>query len=144
MKKKIIISIASCILLIIIALGVSYSFYSGKVNFVNQTGTLIQSAKYELIYTGIEEIDAADMLPGDSFTKTFSVENTYKDTLNYNVYIENVFSEFNDDLVYTILDEDNNVIVEETPLPKTTNGKAYLMKNVPINSKDKLNYKLKV
>ncbi len=144
MKKKIIISIVSCIFLIIIALGVSYSFYSGKVNFINQTGTLIQSAKYELIYTGIEEIDATDMMPGDSFTKTFSVENTYKDTLNYNVYIENVFSEFNDDLVYTILDEENNVIVEETPLPKTTNGKAYLMKNEPINSKTKLNYKLKV
>ena len=144
MNKKIIITLVAIFLIAIITFGVSYSFYSGKVEIFNQTGTVIQSAKYQLIYTGESEINANNMIPGDSYTKTFSVENTNKSALIYNIYIENVYSEFNDDLVYSILDENNNVVVAETPLPKTTETKAYLMKNKTIESGEKINYILKV
>ena len=95
------------------------------------------------ILTGVSEINANSMIPGDSFTKTFSVENTSNRAVTYNIYMQNITNEFNEDLVYTLSD-DNGVVVKEKALPTTNTGKSYLKTNIEIEAGVTKNYTLKV
>ena len=109
-KKKVVIPILASILTLGILTGVSYAYFNAKINEVNKTETVIKSNELGLTFTGVSEINASSMIPGDSFTKTFSVENTSNRAVDFNVYMQNITNEFNEDLVYTLTD-DNGVVV---------------------------------
>ena len=136
MKNKIILSILLGLITLLILIGVSYSFYTANVKELNQTETVIKTKKLSLIYTGGQEISVGNIIPGDSFTKTFTVENTSDTVTTYNIYLENVTNEFNEDLVYVLKDE-TGVVVDETPLPITKAGKTYILTDISID-KDKI------
>ena len=121
----------------------TYAFYSANVKTTNQTQTVIKAAELNLIFTGTNEIVAESIIPGDSFTKTFTVENTADAAATYNIYLEEITNGFNNDLVYILLDE-NGTVVEEKPLPKTTEGKVYIQTDINIDGKQKKEYTLKV
>jgi uncharacterized repeat protein (TIGR02543 family) len=144
MKKKIILLITFCVVFLTLIISISYAMFSAKVTYVNQETTVIKAAELNLIYTGIKEITAENIIPGDSFTKEFSVENKTGKTTNFNIYVENVKNEFNEDLVYSIIDEDGNILVNEKSLPETTEGKAYLLRNAEIADKAVVNYTIKI
>src|SRR5574344_470170 len=131
MKKKIVLIVASIFVVVALVAGVTYAFYSANVNRINESQTVVKTNKLTLIYTGGQEINVSDIIPGDSFTKTFTVENTSNIAVDYNIYLENITNEFNEDLVYTLSDETGNVI-EETVLPVSNTGKEYLMASINI------------
>jgi len=83
------------------------------------------------------------MIPGDSFTKTFTVENTSTVKASYNIYMEGITNEFNEDLVYVLSDE-TGTVVAKTPLPTTNAGKTYLLENIEIESGVTKSYTLKI
>ena len=85
MKKKVIIPVIASLVTVLVLSGVSYAFYSAKIKENNKTETVIKSNELNLIFTGTNEITANNMIPGDSFTKTFTVENTSNRAVDYNI-----------------------------------------------------------
>ena len=142
-KKKMIIPIVASILTLVILTGVSYAYFNAKITENNKTKTIIKSNELGLTFTGVSEITANSMIPGDSFTKTFTVENTSNRAVDYNIYMENITNEFNEDLVYTLEDTTGSVI-SETPLPVTNKDKTYLKTKVSIETKTTKTYTLKI
>ena len=143
MKKKVIIPVIASLVTVLVLSGVSYAFYSAKIKENNKTETVIKSNELNLIFTGTNEITANNMIPGDSFTKTFTVENTSNRAVDYNIYMENITNEFNEDLVYTLEDETGSVI-SETQLPVTNKDKSYLKTKVSIEANTTKTYTLKI
>ncbi len=142
-KKKVIVPIVAGVATLGILTGVSYAYFSAKITENNKTETIMKSNELGLTFTGVSEINANSMIPGDSFTKTFSVENTSNRAVTYNIYMQNITNEFNEDLVYTLTD-DNGEVVAETALPTTNTGKSYLMTNISIDAGVTKNYTLKI
>ena len=143
MKKKVIIPVIASIITVLILSGVSYAYYSAKIKENNPTETILKSNELNLIFTGTKEITANNMIPGDSFTKTFTVENTSNRAVDYNIYMENIINEFNEDLVYTLEDTTGSVI-DETPLPVTNKDKSYLKTGISIEANTIKTYTLKI
>lgn len=143
MKRKVTLSVLAILIATLIMTGYTYAYYKANVNSINQTQTVIKSNELGLVYTGITEIIAENMIPGDAFTKTFSVKNTSSVEVSYNIYMENIINEFNEDLVYTLSNE-NGIVIEETKLPETNENKTYLKSNIPINPNETHNYTLKI
>ncbi len=143
MKKKIILIVASIFVVVALVAGVTYAFYSANVNRINESQTVVKTNNLTLTYTGGQEINVSGIVPGDSFTKTFTVENTSNIAVDYNIYLENITNEFNEDLVYTLSDETGNVI-EESILPVSNIGKTYLSSSISINANTTKNYTLKI
>ena len=143
MKKKVIIPVIASLVTVIVLSGVSYAYFSAKIKENNKTETVIKSNELNLIFTGIKEITANNMIPGDSFTKTFTVENKSNRAVDYNIYMENITNEFNEDLVYTLEDTTGSVI-GETPLPVTNKDKTYLKTGISIDANTIKTYTLKI
>lgn len=142
-KKKVIVPIVASILTLGILTGVSYAYFSAKITENNKTETVIKSNELEVVFTGTQEIIAEDAIPGDVFTKKFTVKNTSNVAVKFNIYLENITNEFNEDLVYTLSDEDG-VVVSETVLPTTSTAKNYLIEGIPIESGVTKSYTMKV
>ena len=143
MKKKVIIPLIASIITVLVLSGVSYAYFSAKIKENNKTETVLKSNELNLIFTGTKEITANNMIPGDSFTKTFTVENTSNRAVDYNIYMENITNEFNEDLVYTLEDTTGSVI-GETPLPVTNKDKSYLKTGISIEANTIKTYTLKI
>ena len=144
-KYFIILSIAVLITMI----GASFAYFSARITKVNETKTKLQTTELGLIYTGVGEIDYSSMIPGDKFIKTFTVENVSNRYVSYNIYLENILNELNEDLVYKIEETDvNGTVLEtvkaETPLPVTNNGKSYLVSDIEIEARTTKYYKMTI
>ena len=143
-KKKIIISYVIATTMILGILGYTFAYFNANVTENNKTETVIKTNELNIIFTGTNEITTGDnMIPGDSFTKTFTVENTSSVKTSYNIYMEGITNEFNEDLVYVLSDE-TGIVVTETPLPTTNTGKTYLLENIEIESGLIKEYTLKI
>ena len=142
-KKKITLVYTVAALMILGLLGYTYSYFSATVTEENKTQTVIKTKGLSLTFEGTSEINTSNMIPGDSFTKTFTVENTSTVKTFYNIYMENITNEFNEDLVYTLTDEDGE-LVSETQLPQTNSGKEYLVSDIEIEVGEKKEYTLKI
>ncbi len=143
MKKKVIIPVIASLVTVLVLSGVSYAYYSAKIKENNKTETFLKSNELNLIFTGTKEITANNMIPGDSFTKIFTVENTSNRAVDYNIYLQNITNEFNEDLVYTLEDTTGSVI-SETPLPVTNKDKSYLKTGISIEANTIKTYTLKI
>lgn len=142
-KRKVILTAVLTFILLVSLIAFSYSYYKARITENNKTETVIKTNNLTLTYTGGTEINCSNIIPGDSCTKTFSVENTSTIPVNYNIYMENITNEFNEDLVYT-LTEDTTEVISETVLPETNNKKSYLKTNINIDSKKTKNYTLTI
>ena len=83
-KKKVAIIASIVIAAILLIAGVSYAYYSANVKEVNKTETVIKTDELSITFTGTQEITAENMIPGDSITKKFTVENTNGVAVTYN------------------------------------------------------------
>ena len=142
-KKKLLIPVIASLVTVLVLSGVSYAYYSAKIKENNKTETILKSNELNLIFTGTNEITANNMIPGDSFTKTFTVENTSNRAVDYNIYLQNITNEFNKDLVYTLTDGDTT-LVSERRLPVTNTNKSYLKAGISIDAKATKTYTLKI
>lgn len=142
-RNRICISIVGSILVFFLLVGFSYAYYSAHTKKVNETETMIRTEEMNLIYTGVKEVTSPNMIPGEKFTKTFTVENESKTKTTFNIYMEDVENEFNTDLVYTLIDEDNNIVKEDI-MPLTKEGKTYLKTSIEIEGKELKEYTMKI
>ena len=142
-NRNLLLSFLGILIVILILIGISYAYYRAKIKENNKTETVLKSNELNLIFTGTKEITANNMIPGDSFTKTFTVENTSNRAVDYNIYLQNITNEFNEDLVYTLEDTTGSVI-GETPLPVTNKDKSYLKKGISIEANTIKTYTIKI
>ena len=142
-KKKLLIPVIASLVTVLVLSGVSYAYFSAKIKENNKTETVLKSNELNLIFNGVKEINAPSMIPGDSFAKTFTVENKSNRAVDYNIYLQNITNEFDKDLVYTLNDGDTN-IVSERRLPVTNTNKSYLKAGISIDAKATKTYTLKI
>ena len=94
-NKKIIISM-SIIGLLLVSLAISYAYFSAKITNNESESTIVATAAYlELTFIdGSPEINASNILPGWSASKTFSVQNTGDSTAYYVLKITDINNPF--------------------------------------------------
>ena len=71
-KKKLLIPVIASIITVLILSGVSYAFYSARIKENNKTETVIKTNELTIKYTGTQEINVDNIVPGDSMAKTFT------------------------------------------------------------------------
>lgn len=151
MKNKILLSLVGSLLILILSLGVSYSYYNSKIKPESKTKTVFKETVLGLVYTGIDEINITnDMMQSNSFEATFTVQNTSNKNATFNIYMEDINNQFMDnDLVYSLYETDSSgyeldEIINKKPLPKSI-GLSYLKTNIKIDSYPaKKYYKFKI
>ena len=80
------IYIVAVLLLVVVALGISYAWFSAIITG-NDTAknNKVVTGNLELTYTDTNEISLDNVIPGDSFTKEISVKNTGTLDVKYNL-----------------------------------------------------------
>ncbi len=144
MRKRIIFGLTMIIILVLSYVGikVAYSFYNAHIEKVNETETILKSKKLDLVFNDTKEVNVNSMTPGLTVEKTFDVESNADDPIAYNIKFKDINNTYKNDVVYELLC-DGEVVVSETPLPKT-NEQEYILANITINPGEKKNYVLKM
>ena len=124
MKKKenriLILSILGTLLLLSIAVAGSYAYFTANVTGNKDTNNVvITNGVMSLEYKDGDEINLANVVPGNSVTKTFTVKNTGNVATNYTIYFSELSNKFVDktDLVYTLTSSDGGKNVAQTQVP---------------------------
>ncbi len=78
-------------IVLIVLLGVTFAYFTAQI--IGDTKEIsVTTADLKVIFTNGEAITGAEIEPGWSVTKTFSVENKTKGTYNYNIVIEDLIN----------------------------------------------------
>ena len=142
-NKKIVLTVLGILIVLLSVIGATYAYYSAKIKENNKTETVIKTNELNIVFTGTQEINCSNIIPGDSCIKKFTVENISNVPVEYNIYMAGITNEFNEDLVYTLEDETGSV-VGETPLPVTNKNKSYLKTAISIEANTKKTYTMKI
>ena len=160
-KRKYLLPIIASLVTVLVLSGISFAYYRAKLTETNKTETKITTNQLGLIYTGIEDIDVSNAIPGDKFVKTFTVENRSNKQVYFNLHMiaasnaanNKIKNEFNSDLKYKIeVVEDLNsgintvksTLVDTTALPADGLEKSYLKTCIPINPGAIISYKMTI
>ncbi len=145
-KKRIVISGITLFLVTIMLLGLTYAYYKTRINGNSKDKSIsVVSKKLEITYTdGNGVIEGTGIEPGYTLTKTFSVENTGDEKVNYKVYFENVVNTFtrSEDWTYKISCQGTSTTcdgIDSTTFP--TSEKSLVLEN-DIASKETQTYTL--
>ncbi len=141
-NNKILIIILLVASILISIFSVTYSYFTAKVKENNKTETNIKVQDLELEFNGVKEINVDSIVLGESFTKTFNVVNNSTSDLTYNIYMENINNTIGDDLVYSLSDDNTNLVINKA-MPSTAD-KKYLLKKLSIAAKSTVNYTMTV
>ena len=98
-KNKIIISISGIVIILLLLIGLTYGFYLTRINGnYSDKSVTVSLSNLELTYSdGNGFVESNNIIPGESITKTFTVENTgNKKVINYLIYLEDVVNTFVD------------------------------------------------
>ncbi len=131
MNKKYYLLIGLIVVAVALVIGTSYAYFMANVSG-NSNDIVIKSGNLSLTLTD-NEILSLNGIPGDSASKTFTVENNGTTTVTYNIKMVDVTNTFVDknDLVYS-LKGDNGVNITEAVMPSTSD--EYLASNISIDS----------
>ncbi len=133
-RNKILVSI-SIIVLFIISLLVSYAFFSARIYGNESTSTIVGTAAYlELTFSdGNKQINASNIVPGWSDSKTFSVENTGEETAYYIIKITDITNPFVYGGINYKIDKGNTSVVAKETLPLDTIPVTSVIE-IPVNT----------
>ncbi len=117
-KKTLIISIIGIVAFVIAIAGISYAFFSYTVTTKgkDETNTVVRSANLSAKFTDGPTLDIKNLVPGDTISKTFSVENTGEGTLKFKVVINEVVNNFKSNDIKLKLYEGKGVTKSEMPI----------------------------
>ena len=126
LKKETLLTILFAIILIAT---VSFAYFAVSVSNTNNEKINATSSTVSIKYTDCgtnKQSDCANitknLVPGESVEKTFRVQNTGTVSTGFEVIFKELSNTFvNNELVYKVVDSDNNEIVGETPVPYGTN-----------------------
>ena len=118
-KSKAKIILVSSIIFLMSVIGATYAYFT--INIVgNDTASSISmdTAGMEITFNNGPQIVVENIFSGDSFTKTFTVQNTGTNTAYYDIKVTEVFNTFiKDELVYTLSGTNGGGSVSQTIMP---------------------------
>lgn len=125
-EKTLIISIVAVTLFIVAIVSASYAFYTAKVEKRGEDPAIkVTTGKLSANFADTAQLQMVNMIPGDTATKTFSLENagtpiTYKIVINELV---NSFVSY-EDITYVLKETVNGSenIIGQGVFPKETNA----------------------
>lgn len=125
----------SIVLLILIVAGGTYAFYTNKMetNNIENNSTNVNTNKLEFqIVDGT--IKGSNLIPGDTITKTFQIKNTGNIEGTFSLVWKSVVNNFinKQDLIVTLEEDGNNLILENQVLPDTTTSQSIIKDNLKI------------
>lgn len=105
-KKTIIISVIAIAIFIAVISYASYAFFTTTVGEKGNGGISGSTANLSTTFEDGEELNKI-MIPGDTITKTFSIENNGSD-ISYQIVINNLVNEFTryQDIIYTLKEKE--------------------------------------
>ena len=143
-SRKVLIPIIASLVMVLILSGASFAYYNARITKIRETETVFKTNVLGLIYTGVHEVDVSGIIPGDSFTKTFTVYNSSNRTVTFNLFIEEITSTFNEDLKITVTDNKGNTVVSQRAMPGTNAGKEYIATDISIDSEETIEYTMTI
>ncbi len=118
-KKTIIISIIAVVLFIIAISAASFAYYTANIEKTGEGNTdfNFKTAQISTSFDDGDEIHIENMIPGDSFSKTFSLGNSGSD-MEYKIVINELVNEFESyqDITYVL--KENDVVIKDGTFPK--------------------------
>lgn len=144
MKKKSIITVISIIVIIISLIGIryAYSIMIPEVKEENLSQSVIRAKELGLVFDDKTLVNCESLFPGITVTKEFDVTSKSDDELTYNVKFVNVTNDYGTDVVYKLY-KNNELVVEETPLPKTKDLE-YVYTSISIKPGEKHEYRMEI
>ena len=118
--NKKIVSVSFLILAIFMLLAVSYAYFTATIKGNEEAKDInVETAIMKVKLTGPDEITAEHLVPGDSKSITFQVENIGTVSAVYNLDMIEVTNNFDptSDLVYTIESTNNGGHVKDKEAP---------------------------
>ncbi len=131
MKNKIVLTI--CLLLsIIIVASFSYAYFRTR-NSETLGSVSITTKELNMLFTDGQGINISNMIPGSTYTKTFSVENISDETLTYSVNFIDVINTFKRkyDITIDITSDNSGGSISNKVFPSLNNT---IISNITINS----------
>ncbi|MBQ9853903.1 MAG: hypothetical protein IJO57_02590 [Bacilli bacterium] len=118
-KTNYIIVLVSILLVLVTLIGITVAFFTASVGGNEKAReTVVETANLALVFRDTENISMYNALPGQSITKTFTVENVGDVTLDYDITVIDVKNTFvGGDLVYTLTSTNGGATAERVPLP---------------------------
>lgn len=146
-KKDIIITVVSILTIFMALVGVTFSYFTTSMNG-SGVGTSITTAKVGNITFdgGNDLVNASDIVPGDSFDKTFSISVPATD-VNRTVYIRMDYTNEFKDLEWSITGSGANTSVVTGKIPTTSSTSTVLLVTKTIEKSSvsqTFNYTLKI
>ena len=122
-KKFYLFSVLVAIAVVMVATGVSYAYFTASISG-SANSEVVTAGTMSITYSEGSSVNLLNALPGDSVTKTFSIENTGSLATSYTVYLSEVLNEFVDktDLAYTLVSNDANVNISSTQVPSDSSA----------------------
>ena len=145
MKKTYIVVAASIMLLFCLAYQSAYAYFSTTSQIEDNFNTNINSgAVSDLIITDGNHVTSNNIIPGESVTNTFTVQNPNNLKVCFNLLWSDVVNEFinKEDLVVTLTDQSGRVLIDNQPFP-TTNDEV-LAENLSIEGSTTNSYTLTI
>ena len=128
MKKTYIVIASAIMILFCLMYSVSYAYFSVKVtndfNGGNKGSTVIGSDTVkDIIISDGTKVTSQNMLPGDTVTSNFTVQNQNAASICFGLVWTDVLNEFNrkQDLVFTLKEENGDTLLENVEFPSTNN-----------------------
>ena len=149
-KSLFVVLISALTIMVSLTYQGTYSYFTSSVegtgNIENNTSTTNTEELSDLIITNGENISNTTMIPGDSVTITFSVQNPNDIKVCFDLLWNNTTNEFvnQQDLVYSLKDEDNKVLVTEKTYPSTNTGTTLLVDGTSIEANETKTYTLTI
>ncbi len=116
-RTVLLVSMFIVIALVILTIMGSYAFYTSVLKTTGD-GTGVESTTADLkleFEDNTSDVNLTNMIPGDSYTKSFTVKNTGSETIKFQVVIREVENTFEnkDDVTISVKKDDQNVTIGE-------------------------------
>ncbi len=128
MKKTYFVIASAILILFCLMYSASYAYFSVKVNNefdgTNKGNTNISSDTVkDIIISDGTKVTSQNMLPGDTVTSNFTVQNQNAGSICFGLVWTDVLNEFNrkQDLVFTLKEENGDTLLEDIEFPSTNN-----------------------
>lgn len=147
-KKRIYVVVASAVMILFcIVYAGTYAYFTAGVKDTrpeeNKTSTMKTAELQDMSLKKIKSTTSALLIPGESITNEFQIENPSNVTMCFNLVWTNVENTFvnKNDLVVTLEEDGNNITLENNIFPIRDD---ILKDKLSINAKGEKSYKLTV
>ncbi len=141
MKKTYIVIASAILILFCLMYSVSYAYFSIKVNndFNNGTSgntTIGSDTVKDIIISDGTKVTSSNIIPGESVSSTFTVQNPNDISLCFGLDWINVVNEFvnKSDIVVSLQDENGTILLKEKEFPSENNVNLIEGLTIPANT----------